>query len=199
MTSDTPSARSQALRRRVLRAALDVVRSDGLAALTIAELTARSGVSNGSLYHHFGSRGGIVGALYAEVFAAGIATIVAELDERPAAVAVPAAAAAYVRWCCADRARATLLYEGIAQVDDGAGLAAAKGEVFAPVVAWFAGRADAGEVRTIDGWQLDPIVMAPAHECIRRDLLSDGAWSAGAVADAIGRAVWALARPTTDG
>lgn len=199
MTSDTPTAESQALHDRVLRAALEVIRTDGLAALTIAELTARSGVSNGSLYHHFGSRGGIVRALYADVFAGGIDAITDELDERPAAVAVPAAASAYVRWCCADRARATLLYEGITQVDDRAGLAAAKDQVFAPVVAWFTAQADAGEVRPIADWQLDPIMMAPAHECIRRDLLSGGAWSAGDVADEIGQAVWALARPTADG
>lgn len=196
MAGDTLSVRTRELRRRVLRTARHVVGADGLGALTVARLSGESGVSNGSLYHHFGSRGGIVGALCVEAFDTGVRPILGELDDRPAADAVPAAASAYVRWCCADRARATLLYEGMAQVDDPGGVAASKADVLAPVAAWFARRARAGDVRPVASWELDPIVMAPAHECVRRDLLSGGGWSAADAVPAIGRAVWAIVRPT---
>lgn len=195
MAVETPTTGTQHVRQRALRVARRVVGSDGLGALTIARLAEDSGVSNGSLYHHFGSRGGIVRALCVEAFRSGLRSITDELDDRPAAIAIPDAAAAYVRWCCGDRARATLLYEGISQVDDPERLAASKAEDFAPVAAWFACRADDGEVRAVEAWELDPIVMAPAHECVRRDLLSGGAFSAAAAVPAIAQAVWATVKP----
>ena len=199
MPSDTPRPATADLRTRVLDVARGIISAGGLAALTVARLSTESGTSNGSLYHHFGSRGAIIGELCLEAFVAGLGPVAAELDDRPAAVAVPAMAAAYVGWCCGDRARATLLYEGIAQVEHPARLLAAKREAFTPVATWFEQRVRAGEVRAVAPEELDPIVMAPAHECVRRDLLSDGAWSAAAMAPAIGRAVWGIVQPGAGG
>ena len=195
MPSDTPRLATADLRTRVLDVARGIIATGGLAAMTIARLSTESGMSNGSMYHHFGSRGAIIGELCLEAFVACLQPVSAELDDRPAAVAVPAMAAAYVGWCCGDRARATLLYEGIAEVEHPARLLAAKCEAFAPVATWFEQRVRAGEVRAVTPDEIDPIVMAPAHECVRRDLLSDGAWSAASMAPAIGRAVWRIVQP----
>jgi AcrR family transcriptional regulator len=179
----------------VLAAARGLIGTEGLAAMTIARLSARSGMSNGSLYHHFGSRGGIIRELYLEAFAACLWPITAELDERAAAVAVPAMARAYVQWCAADRARARILYEGISQVGDPLGLVAAKADLSECVVNWFAARAGTGELRSFEPWELDPIVMAPAHECVRRHLISGGQWDVIQATPSIGRAVWNIVRP----
>lgn len=183
------------LRAQVLDTARGLVGAEGLGALTVARLSAEAGVANGSLYHHFGSRGGIVAELCLEAFTACLRPISAELDDRPAVVAVPAMAEAYVRWCVADRGRATLLYEGIGQVDDPQRLVATKAAAFGHVVGWMAGRAAVGEVRPVEAWELDPIVLAPAHECVRRHLLSGGRWDAVTVTPQIGRAVWGILRP----
>jgi AcrR family transcriptional regulator len=205
VVSDTPTfrrgGRPGATRRpttassaQVLAAARHLIGTEGLPAMTIARLSAESGMSNGSIYHHFGSRGGIIRELYLEAFAAALRPITDELDDRAAAIAVPAMARAYVLWCAGDRARARILYEGIAQVDDPLGLVAAKARLSDDVVAWFAARARDGELRSTEPWELDPIVMAPAHECVRRHLISGGQWNVVEAAPNIGRAVWGIVR-----
>lgn len=49
---------------RVLDAVLRILATDGLGALTTARLACESGVSNGSIYHRFGSRRSLVAAAY---------------------------------------------------------------------------------------------------------------------------------------
>lgn len=55
-------ARSQASTERLLDAALEVIATDGLGGLSVAEVSRRSGVANGSLYHRFGDRAGLLAA-----------------------------------------------------------------------------------------------------------------------------------------
>lgn len=55
-------ARSQASTERLLDAALEVIAKDGLGGLSVAEVSRRSGVANGSLYHRFGDRAGLLAA-----------------------------------------------------------------------------------------------------------------------------------------
>src|SRR3954470_23716135 len=47
----------------VLDAAADLFDRRGFAAVSIADLTAATGVSNGSIYHHFGAKDGVLAAL----------------------------------------------------------------------------------------------------------------------------------------
>ncbi|MBY8850092.1 TetR/AcrR family transcriptional regulator [Saccharothrix sp. MB29] len=67
-------------RRAVLDAALELVAEGGLDAVTISALTARSGVSNGSVYHHFGSRSGLFAVLYRESFEHCVTTLLPALE-----------------------------------------------------------------------------------------------------------------------
>ncbi|MHB6910359.1 TetR/AcrR family transcriptional regulator [Streptomyces sp. DB-54] len=53
-------ARSQASAGRMLDAALAILEREGAAGLTIAAVSQESGVSNGSLYHRFGDRQGLL-------------------------------------------------------------------------------------------------------------------------------------------
>ena len=50
-------------RAAVLDAAAELFDARGFAAVSIADLTASSGVSNGSIYHHFGAKDGVLAAL----------------------------------------------------------------------------------------------------------------------------------------
>ena len=52
-------------RDEILDAARACFEAHGYAATTIEQIAARSGASNGSIYHHFGAKDGILAALYA--------------------------------------------------------------------------------------------------------------------------------------
>ncbi|GAB3009360.1 TetR/AcrR family transcriptional regulator [Saccharothrix stipae] len=172
----------------MLDAALALVDEGGLDAVTISALTARSGVSNGSVYHHFGSRAGLFSVLYGESFAHCVAAMVPALDAGDAQRAVRAVVARYLGWVAEHPGRARLLYAAPSTADP-----AVKAEVFEPVARWFAVRMAAGEVREFPLWALDPVVMGPAHECARRHLM--GALDLAAATDVVGDAVWAAVAP----
>lgn len=172
----------------MLDAALALVEEGGLDAVTISALTARSGVSNGSVYHHFGSRAGLFAVLYGESFAHCVAAMTPALDVGDAEKAVRAMVARYLDWVAGNPGRARFLHTAPLTADP-----AAKAEVFTPVARWFAARMAAGEVREVPLWALDPVVMGPAHECARRYLM--GGLDLGVVAELVGDAVWAAVSP----
>ena len=58
--------RSEAARRRLLDAALEIVATDGVAAVTADAVVRRSGVAKTTLYRHFGSTDGLVFAAVAD-------------------------------------------------------------------------------------------------------------------------------------
>lgn len=62
-----PATRQPSTRDRALAAALELFDSQGVAATTIEQLRDASGISTGSLYHHFGSREGLIAALYEDL------------------------------------------------------------------------------------------------------------------------------------
>src|SRR3954452_11707026 len=57
-------ARADATRRALLTAAREVFSGQGYADAGIAEIVARSGISVGSLYHHYGGKAGLYLALW---------------------------------------------------------------------------------------------------------------------------------------
>ena len=65
MSLSSPSRLSKAKRRRqLLDTALTIVREDGADTLTLGHLAARAGVSKPIAYEHFGTRSGLLIALY---------------------------------------------------------------------------------------------------------------------------------------
>jgi AcrR family transcriptional regulator len=56
-------------REQILEAARACFAEHGYAATTIEQIAARSGASNGSIYHHFGAKDGILAALYTSALA----------------------------------------------------------------------------------------------------------------------------------
>ncbi|MEQ4499406.1 TetR/AcrR family transcriptional regulator [Nocardioides kribbensis] len=62
-------SRSESSADRMLAAALDLLAEGGLAAVTIAAVARRAGTSNGSLYHRFGDRTGLLVAAQARALA----------------------------------------------------------------------------------------------------------------------------------
>lgn len=65
------------LRRAILAAALEVVRSDGVAAISLRDLARRAEVSHAAPAHHFGDKAGLLTAIAAEGFDALAAALTA--------------------------------------------------------------------------------------------------------------------------
>ncbi|MEV0679584.1 TetR/AcrR family transcriptional regulator [Actinosynnema sp. NPDC050436] len=173
-------------RQAVLDAALALVESGQ--PVTISALTARSGVSNGSIYHHFGSRAGVFSVLYQDSFARCVAAMTPALAAEGAREAVRGLAGRYLDWVAAHPGRAGFLYAAPPTADP-----AAKAAALAPVAGWFADRMAGGEVRAFPLWALDPVVLGPAHECARRFLL--GGFDLAASRDVVADAVWGAVAP----
>ncbi|OKJ99735.1 TetR family transcriptional regulator [Streptomyces sp. CB03234] len=74
------------LRRAVLTAALDVIRTDGPAALSLRDLARRAGVSHAAPAHHFKDRAGLLTAIAAEGFGLLAASLGDATDLRDAGV-----------------------------------------------------------------------------------------------------------------
>ncbi|SDH04596.1 transcriptional regulator, TetR family [Lentzea fradiae] len=175
-------------RQSLLDAALALVSEGGLDAVTIAALTERSGMSNGSIYHHFGSRAGVFAQLYADSYAGCLTAMVPALDDRPARPVVRDLVLRYVDWVMENPSRARFLYAAPDHADP-----VAKQAQFAPVMRWFSERMAAGELRTVPPWALEPVALGPVHESVRRYLL--GTFDLAAARDLIADTVWAALSP----
>ncbi|MFD9706227.1 TetR/AcrR family transcriptional regulator [Lentzea sp. NPDC059081] len=175
-------------RQSLLDAALSLVAEGGLDAVTIAALTERSGMSNGSIYHHFGSRAGVFAQLYADSYARCVAAMLPALDARPASSCVRDLTLRYLDWVVANPSRARFLYAAPDHADP-----VAKQAEFAPVLAWFAARMSSGELRSLPPWALEPVAMGPAHESVRRFLL--GVFDLTAARSLVADAVWSVLSP----
>lgn len=97
-------------RDAVLDAALQLLAEDGPGGVTIARITGLSGVSNGSIYHHFGSREGVLLALLVDCFADLVATLAQALDDRPARECIRDLVARHLAWVREHPGKAAVLY-----------------------------------------------------------------------------------------
>ncbi|MFF3438307.1 TetR/AcrR family transcriptional regulator [Streptosporangium sp. NPDC002721] len=75
--------RGEETRERLLAAALDLYEREGADGFTMTAVTGTSGVSVGSLYHHFGSFDGLAAALYARCLSGLLDAVIAALDAVP--------------------------------------------------------------------------------------------------------------------
>ncbi|TDD84188.1 TetR/AcrR family transcriptional regulator [Actinomadura rubrisoli] len=111
-------ARADATRQALLTAALRVFADRGYAGAGIAEIVERSGISVGSLYHHYGGKAGLYVALWEELTAeqeesAAQAVSAARKDGEGDPIALfIAGARAYLRVCWERREAARLFHGG---------------------------------------------------------------------------------------
>lgn len=189
-------------RQAILDAALAIVAEDGLAAVTVVAIRVRSGISNGSIYHHFGTRDGVIRSALLDAFASLTAELADVLDDRDAEECVRDLVARHLAWVGAHRAAATVLY--LAPLQSAAAVAShgtvsRKEELARPVAAWFRARAGQSELRALPAWAVDPVVLAPVHEVARRWLANPPVGAAApdaATVATVADAVWMIVRPT---
>lgn len=101
----SPTTRpGQARRAVILAAALDSFLEHGVAGASIEDVCARSGASVGSVYHHFGGKEGLAGAVFRAALGDYQRVFLAALRAYPddAAGGIRAVVREHLRWCLAD-------------------------------------------------------------------------------------------------
>ncbi|MFG2502850.1 TetR/AcrR family transcriptional regulator [Streptomyces sp. NPDC048441] len=161
---------------RLLTAALEVYATAGQPGFTVSAVTAASGVSLGSLYHHFGSFDGLAAALYTRCMEQLFDEMIAALSRaRTARTGVRALVTAYLRFTEEHSAAALFLhasaYSGYlaAHAEQ---IRTAKAAKLAVIAEWMLPRITAGEIAPVPGPVLEVLVMGPVAEAAHRWLAS---------------------------
>src|SRR4051812_7707175 len=110
---DRRAERTLATRREILDAAWELVREQGLAALTMRELGARVGMKAQSLYVYFPSKHAIYDAMFAEANRELLARWAAAVDDGPQdpVAVLRRRNTAFLQFCVEDPVRPQLLFQ----------------------------------------------------------------------------------------
>ncbi len=172
--------RGDETRKRLLDAALAVHESAGADGFTVQAVLAESGVSLGSLYHHFGSFDGLAAALYTRCMAALLDAIVAALERaRTPRGGVRAVVTSYLAFVTDQPAQARFIHASAyasylpAHADT---IATMKQTRMARMAAWLAPHVAAGAIVALPDPLTEMLLIGPVAELSRR-------WLNGADAD----------------
>ena len=182
-------------RTAILDAALATFLEHGIAAAPIEAICERSGASVGSVYHHFGDKAGLAGAVYADALADYGEALRGALRAHPddAEGGVRAGVRAHLRWCLRDqseRARFLLFHGDAARGAAADTITALNRDLFDEVLRWWRPHARYGVLRDLDLDLAYALWLGPAQEFCRLRLggrtpvapkkaasaLADGAW-----------------------
>jgi len=181
-------------RQVVLDTALTVFLEHGVEGASIDDIRARSGVSIGSIYHHFGSKQGLAAALYLEALASYQQRTLAALADNPAARdGVHAVVAAHLDWVARNAGLARYLF-----MDRDAGVRQASKDALRDInnrwagaaLAWLQPRIAAGEIHDLPVEVLLSLWLGPAQELSRHWLSRRRPQRAAEYATVLGDAAW---------
>jgi AcrR family transcriptional regulator len=171
MTTATRATTSRDRRASILRAALEAFGDRGYAATTIEDVRRRSGASVGSIYHHFGSKEELAGALYVEGLRDYQEGFLAALRAHPGARAgVRAMVEHHLDWVAANRELARYLLggrEAEVRLASEARLREQNRAFFAEVNAWLEGHVERGRLRRLPPDLFYSVLIGPAQEFAR--------------------------------
>ncbi|MFC0104948.1 TetR/AcrR family transcriptional regulator [Kibdelosporangium aridum] len=164
--------RGEATVSRLLTAALDVFDSSGHDGFTVHAVTAASGVSLGSLYHHFGNFDGLAAALYSRCMDELLDSLIAALDNvRAARTGIQAIVVAYLEFTRDNPAAARFIhasaYAGYlaAHADR---VTAAKAPKLKVIAEWLRPHVAAGRLVAIAEPLVEILLIGPVAETARR-------------------------------
>ena len=162
---------------RLLSAALEVYAERGPEGFTMTAVIAASGISNGSVYHHFGDFDGLAAALYTRCLGELLDTLVAALEGTPdARDGIRALVESYLRFTEQHRAAAHFIHAS-SYADFlpayAPAIAAAKAAKIDALLAWLRPHVAAGRVVDLPASLVEMLLIGPVAETARR-------WLAGA-------------------
>ena len=164
--------RGEATVQRVLDAALRIYAAEGEPGLTVGALTKESGVSAGSVYHHFGSLQGVFARLAVHWFGQLLEVMVAAMqqsdDARTGVGDVVRAYLAFVR----DHPDAARLVHSIDAdrlgMQQNAEIRDNQEARLTPIAVWLAGHRDAGQLADLPVPLIESILLGPVVGVARR-------------------------------
>lgn len=166
--------RGEATVELLLDAALRVYADAGEQGLTVSAVTKASGVSLGSLYHHFGSLDGLLAALTQRWLGRLLGEMVTALGHtRTARTGIQAVVRAYLQFVQEHRDAALLLHSSTADrfsMAQGKELRDAQEARLSPFAVWLSAHIESGEVaplppRSSSPWSWAPSSPSPAAGC----------------------------------
>jgi AcrR family transcriptional regulator len=181
-------------REAILEAARECFEAHGYAATTIELIAARSGASNGSIYHHFGAKDGILAALYTNALASYQGELLALLREHSADAegGIRGAVVHHLAWVEAHPHETRTLFEHrqtLERTPRAGELRAQNRRALKELGAWLRRHVEAGELRDL-GAAAGAVWLGPS-QLVARD------WMAGrmrqppsALADELAEAAW---------
>lgn len=158
-------------RQRALKAALTLFDSQGINATTIEEVRERSGVSIGSLYHHFGSRAGLLATLYQDLLDRYRAVLMAELARcQDARAILETVIVTHITWAVTNTAATRFLMEyrhhpEVSAAEDD--LQEGTADFLRPLLARIKPAVAAGEIRDLPPELLSSLVIGPAQNWLK--------------------------------
>jgi AcrR family transcriptional regulator len=181
-------------RRAILRAALACFAERGYEATGIDDVRRRSGASVGSIYHHFGSKQALFGALHVEGLADYQTAAVALLQRGPGARAgIEGLVRHHLDWVSANADLARFLLAGReteVRLASEAGLREANRDFFAAVEAWLEPHVAAGRVRRLPFDVFYALLIGPSQEFTRHWLAGRTAGSPQSAGATLADAAW---------
>jgi len=196
-TSTPDSTPTTDRRQDILNAALACAAEAGVESVSIDRVRARCGASVGSIYHHFGSREGIIAALFFDIFDEQSRHIQAQLVQAQAPEqGVRALVTGYLDWVIAQPVHARFLLQAREVVAGGprsGELARCARERNQALLDWFEPHRQRGAVLELPCELMPSLVMGPVQSYCRawlsgssglpspetyRDELADAAWKA---------------------
>ncbi|MGW0119776.1 TetR/AcrR family transcriptional regulator [Streptomyces sp. NPDC003327] len=164
--------RGEATVAQVLDAALRVYAADGEAGLTVGALTRASGVSTGSIYHHFGSLHGVFSALSLRWLGRLLEQLGTALLSAPdARSGIHAVVRAYLEFVRTEPEAALLLHsvsadrEGMARTQE---IRDSQEARLTPLALWITARTETGELAPLPAPLIESLVLGPVIGVARR-------------------------------
>ena len=189
-----PGARAQ-LKRRLLEGALACFNENGIEPTTIEMILAKCEASVGNLYHHFGSKDGLVAALFFCALADQATLVDEELAKAETMKeGVAALVYSYVDWVSAQPELARFMFQARSAVSKGPQareLLQRNRDRYKAVMAWFAQPDRAGSMKALPPELLFSLIIGAAENYSRawlagrvktapaqyRELLADAVWA----------------------
>jgi AcrR family transcriptional regulator len=195
---DEPTARD-----RLLDAAETAFDEQGFGAAVMDQIRRAAGASNGSLYHHFATKGALADGVYARILLSLHSALLAALDDgQPARQAVPALVQRFGDWVLQHPRQARLLQQlrhpGAVGEHSQATLAA-NGAGLAQLADWVAARTQAGEMRPLPLPVWMALVFAPSITLAPHWSRQQPPHIAPAVRHALAQGAWAAVAPLDGG
>ncbi|MFC4016272.1 TetR/AcrR family transcriptional regulator [Nonomuraea purpurea] len=164
--------RGEATAEQVLDAALRIYASSGEAGLTVGALTKASGVSPGSLYHHFGSLDGVVATLALRSLDQLLTTLVTALEQATdARSGVQAAVIAYLDFVQAHPDAARIMHSVPADrevMTHAEQIRDSQEARLTPIALWIHAHQESGELAELPSPMIESLVMGPVVAVVRR-------------------------------